>query len=115
LDSGSVSLRSSRFRFLLAKTGEAQTKRDTREGMGRKGAKRFSPHALARIPFGSRFSRLAKRKRKRLLRRLLRCLRDSVTGIVTFWGENGLKCEVNAFSRTQDAPRTSREENKMTF
>ena len=48
-------LRSSRFRFLLAK-------RDLREGMGRKRARKleaplqifcsFSPHALARIPLG---------------------------------------------------------------
>jgi len=42
-------------------------------------------------------------------------LRDSVTGIFTFWGENVLKFKSNVFSCTQNTPRTSREGNQMIF
>jgi len=37
-------------------------------------------------------------------------------GIFTFWAENVLKFELNAFfSRTQNTPRTSRKGNQMIF
>ena len=73
-----VRLRSSRFRFLLAN-------RNTREGHG---AKRSSPPPASNFfahfrPMPSRVSRLAKRKRKRLLHRLVCCFYCVTMGIVS--------------------------------